>query len=181
MGTPKQLLPYLGSSLLRRAAATAAASCCHPIVAVLGAFAAQCLPELQDLTVSSVENSDWAEGMGSSIRVGLNTLFAQSPTSVDAVILMVCDQPLLQAAHLEALIRVYRASPCRAVASEYGGTSGVPALFDQTLFPELLGLTGAQGAKSLLHRYSDATRWIAFPDGAIDIDTPADYERFNCP
>ena len=39
MGTPKQLLPFQGRSLLRHIAEEAIASCCNPVVLVLGSQA----------------------------------------------------------------------------------------------------------------------------------------------
>lgn len=181
LGTPKQLLSYEGTSLLRRAAETAVASSCRPIVVVLGASAAQCLPELNDLPVSTVENAQWSEGMGSSIRLGLIAVQTQSPEPLDAVVLMLCDQPLLTAVTLEALVAEYRSTACRLAASEYGEDCGVPALFDCSLFPELLRLDGAQGAKQILRRYPAETHRISFADGAVDIDTRRDCEQFVRP
>lgn len=179
LGTPKQLLPYEGKSLLRRAAETALASDCRPIMVVLGASAAQCLAELSGLPVSSVVNADWAEGMGSSLRLGLATLAAESPIPLEAVIVMLCDQPLLKAEILDALVEAYATTSSPIVAAQYGEVVGVPALFHRSLFPELLSLSGAQGAKQILRRYPDRTHTIAFSGGAIDIDTAADYARLN--
>ena len=53
---------------------------------------------------------DWSEGMGSSLRLGLESLLDGSPLPLDAVILMLCDQPLLTAATLEALSKEYAAT-----------------------------------------------------------------------
>jgi molybdenum cofactor cytidylyltransferase len=73
----------------------------------------------------------------------------------------------------------YRETSCLIVASAYGEVTGVPALFDRSLFPELLALSGAQGAKAILQRHSDEVQQIAFPDGVVDIYTAADYERLT--
>ncbi len=177
MGRPKQLEKYQGVSLLRRAAQTAVASACQPIMVVLGAEADHCLPEIDDLPLSSVENHAWSEGMGSSLHFGLEALLKASSLPLDAVLIMLCDQPLLTVSTLSALIREYEATSCRIVASEYGESLGVPALFDRSLFPELLALAGTQGAKQILHRYPDQIHKIAFEDGALDIDTAADLTR----
>lgn len=179
LGTPKQLLPYEGESLLRRAAEIALLSSCRPVVVVLGAAAEEIRPEIQELDVVPVENPNWAEGMSASLRVGLETAERIALDPLDAIVLMVCDQPLLTAAVLDRLVAEYRASACPIVASAYGGTTGVPALFDRSHFPELKGLTGAQGAKQLLRRYPDQTHTVPFPEGAIDIDTTADYARLD--
>jgi molybdenum cofactor cytidylyltransferase len=179
LGRPKQLLPYQGRSLLRRAAETAIATSCRPVIVVLGATADACRSELQDLPVLTVQNPDWTEGLSSSIRLGVATLQAASPPPLDAAIVMLCDQPLLTAAILEALVTTFETTDCEIVASDYGGASGVPALFHHRLFPELLRLTGPQGAKQVMRLHAEQTRAIPFPDGAIDVDTPADYEKLK--
>ncbi|MCW3100168.1 MAG: 4-diphosphocytidyl-2C-methyl-D-erythritol synthase [Chthonomonadaceae bacterium] len=179
LGTPKQLLPYAGKTLLRRAAETAVDSACRPIQVVLGAAAEQCVLELRDLPLSTVVNEEWVEGMGSSLRLGLETLLSASPVPLDAVIVMLCDQPLLTVGTLNALAAAYATTSCPIIASQYGEVSGVPALFDRSLFPELLDLSGAQGAKQIFGHHADQTHKIAFPDGAVDIDTAADYTRLR--
>lgn len=74
MGTPKQLLLYRGCSFLSHIVEVALGSVCRPIVVVLGANAAQLKPELSQFPVQVGENSQWAEGMSSSIRVGIEAL-----------------------------------------------------------------------------------------------------------
>lgn len=56
MGTPKQLLPYQGQTLLHHIAEVAIASVCRPIVVVLGAQAERIEPEVSHLTLHVVKN-----------------------------------------------------------------------------------------------------------------------------
>jgi len=63
------------------------------------------------------------------------------------------------------------------VASAYGDTIGTPALFTGKYFDALMGLTGEQGAKILLKKYSEDLAAVDFPGGDIDIDTQEDYEN----
>ena len=58
-------------------------------------------------------------------------------------------------------------------------TRGVPALFDRALFPELLGLSGAQGAKRIIERHALDLVTITAPEAAFDVDTPDDYDRIG--
>ncbi|MCW3055617.1 MAG: hypothetical protein JWN14_4787 [Chthonomonadales bacterium] len=179
LGTPKQLLPYQGKSLLRQAAESAVASECRPIMVVLGAHADSCLHELRDLPVSTVINTDWADGMGASLHLGVKTLLKESLSPLDALIVILCDQPLLTFGTLNALIDAYNTTSRRIIASTYGEFSGVPALFHNSLFPELLKLHGAQGARQILQHYPHEIHKVAFAGGSIDIDTAADYERLR--
>jgi molybdenum cofactor cytidylyltransferase len=63
------------------------------------------------------------------------------------------------------------------VASSYNDTTGAPAYFASTQFPELRSLSGDRGAKTLLHAQPKPVETIAFPEGAFDIDDPEGYER----
>lgn len=179
MGTPKQLLRLEGQTLARRAAETALASICRPIIVVLGANAAQIQLELEGLPVRSVVNPRWGEGMASSLRTGIETVRQEAAQEIEAVVIMLCDQPFVSAEVLDRLVRVYQESGSPLVASEYGGSLGVPALFSRSLFPELLALEGEEGARRVLRRLREEAVIIPFPEGATDLDSPEDFARFR--
>jgi molybdenum cofactor cytidylyltransferase len=177
MGTAKQLLPYRGCSLVRYMAEVALGSKCQPIVVVLGANADRIKPEIATLPLQIALNDRWSSGMGTSIVAGVQQIGAGQ--SLDAVIIMLCDQPLVTSFHLNQLIFAYEATHRPAMASAYANTLGVPALFDRGLFPDLLSLTANVGAKYLIGQYGDRVYPVSFPQGAIDLDTPEDYQ--GCP
>ncbi|WP_151087741.1 nucleotidyltransferase family protein [Hymenobacter baengnokdamensis] len=175
LARPKQLLPYQGKTLLRHAAEVAVASPCRPLVLVTGALHDELLPEIAGLPFHVVRNDSWADGMGGSIAAGLAELetAAEGPT-VDAVVVMLCDQPLLTEEIIGQLIVQFQATGQPVVASAYAGTLGVPALFGRAVFPQLLALRGASGARELLQQYAHLPS-VAFPGGATDVDTEAQY------
>ena len=175
LARPKQLLPYQGHTLLHHAAEVAAASPCRPLVLVTGALHDELLPEIDGLPFHVVRNDAWADGMGGSIAAGLAELesAAEGPR-VDAVVVMLCDQPLVSEEIIGQLIVQFQATHQPVVASAYAGTQGVPALFGREIFPELLALRGASGARELLQQYNHLPT-IDFPGGATDVDTEAQY------
>ncbi len=173
-GRPKQLLRYEGQSLLRRAAEAAAGSGCRPIVAVLGASARLCADELHGLPVHLAENPMWMEGMGGSLRSGIETLSALAPGAA-AVVVTLCDQPHVSTQLIDALAQRHRESGAPIVASAYAGTLGVPALFGRSLFGELLSLRGHGGARRIIERFKGGVESVPFPAGIVDIDTPQDF------
>ena len=176
MGRPKQLLTYGGSSFLRHAAKAAVASVCRPLIVVLGAYVDQVHDEIDDLPVEQVMNERWAEGMGWSIQAGLNSLnHSNRDRAIEAVVLMLCDQPLLTTAVINDLVTVYRSSGKGIVASEYGGTVGVPVLFARRYFAELEALSAAAGAKHIIAAHSSDVDRVPFAQGIADVDTPEDY------
>jgi molybdenum cofactor cytidylyltransferase len=172
LGRPKQLLWHRGRSLLRRAAEEALASGCEPVVVVLGAEAGRLAPELAGLPVKPVVNERWADGMSTSLRLGVEAL---GPV-VEACVLLLCDQPSVTAALLRGLVEAHRHGH-RLAGCEYGDALGVPALFDRSLFPELLNLGGDRGARPVLAAHAAEAARIAFPEGVLDIDTPEDAAR----
>jgi molybdenum cofactor cytidylyltransferase len=173
MGQAKQLLRVQGESLLQRSVRTAMATSFRPIVVVLGAQRELVELELKGLEVKTTYNAAWSSGMGSSIASGMKHLLACAP-DLERVLLLVGDQPYLST---EVLIQLTQTNEPLAVA-QYANTLGVPAMFERSLFPELKALGAAPGAKALIQQYRDQAAVVDFPDGAFDIDTPADWAAF---
>jgi len=93
--------------------------------------------------------------------------------------LLVCDQPGVNANTIRNLIKLREETKKSIVASRYANTLGVPALFDRSLFGELLSLDNEAGAKSIILRNRECVAQLPFPEGAIDIDTWEDWEKLN--
>lgn len=192
LGQPKQLLKFRGETLIRRAVGAAAEAGCDPIVVVVGEIIEAIRSELdiRDSRISSssghvqdsrtaratvVENPNWKRGIGTSIRQGLEQL----PPSVEAAALLTCDQPFVDASTVNELIAAQQKTGKPIIASSYANTLGVPALFDRSCFEALLALPNESGAKKVIEEQADTVASIPFEDGAIDIDTPEDFERLN--
>ncbi len=177
LGAPKQLLVNeQGNALLLRLAAAAGEAGCTPIVIVLGAHA-DAVRELLHSAVSTdavtiVENTDWASGMASSMRAGLDALEHSAAT---ATVLVACDQPAVDAQHLRALIALHASSGSRVV-SEYDGVAGIPAVWPRRDWPAMRAVRGDRGARALLHGDEPTVPLVG---GALDLDTPADLARWR--
>ena len=187
LGSPKQLLPYRGRTLLRHAVEVALAAARppdagvrgrtgsgarDPVVVVIGAEGARTRSELSGLGVLIVDNQRWREGLSTSLRAGLAGL--HSTAEPDAALFTTCDQPRVTPEALRRLIDTYAKSRAPVVACSYGGTLGVPALFDRSLFPELRELQGDAGAKRVIEGHRAAVVPVAFPDAEVDVDTADD-------
>jgi molybdenum cofactor cytidylyltransferase len=176
LGTPKQNLIYQGQTLLQRAIHTALTSaCCEKIVVVLGANEGVIRPNISDHQIHITYNPNWQEGIASSIRLGITELQKLEP-NIKAAILMLCDQPFVDPLLIYQLTERKAENNNGIVACAYKDTLGVPALFDASYFPQLLMLQGKEGAKKLIKAFSHDVLPVAFPLGAIDIDTMDDYE-----
>jgi molybdenum cofactor cytidylyltransferase len=156
----------------------ALASGAAPIFVVLGAHAEEILLECELLDCILIRNEAWAEGMASSLRVGIAAVLENAPAASGAMVL-VCDQPGLSAEHLRCLLDAHTEDRNRVAASGYAGRAGVPAIFPRGLFSALLELKGDQGARTLLHQPGAAVATIDFPAGELDLDSPADVARLR--
>ena len=178
MSIPKQLLQFRGQAFLRRAASVALEARCRPVVVVTGANAAACRESLRGLAVLEAENQQWESGMSSSVRVGVEALVTPNPR-IAAVVLMLCDQPFVTRDVIVGLVKAHYETGCSIVASRFGGSYGVPALFGKAHFSELTTLKGAAGAKQVIQKHLQKVQLLPFPEGEIDVDTPGDFTRLQ--
>ena len=176
LGRPKQLLKVGGETLLHRTARLAAESGCAPNLVVLGAFADQFQPELKALNSEIIIHPDWQQGMGTSIAAATNMLLRMKPVP-QSVLILVCDQPALEAEILLALMAEAAGSGKGIVAARYAGVAGVPVVLSAKYFAELAALSGEQGARRILSHYPEDIAYVDFPEGSFDIDTEADVAR----
>ncbi|HEU5081222.1 MAG TPA: nucleotidyltransferase family protein [Opitutaceae bacterium] len=193
MGRPKQLLPIEGVSLARRAANAALASKAWPVVVVLGNAAPLIQMDLAKLPLLFAVNKSWADGIGSSIRLGIQTLDMYSASLVGAIVLL-ADQPNLSAEAIDAIADAAGGVGVEVevggnrgegvgirgtlAAARYGGVIGAPAFFPRAYFPELLALDVAEGAQKILRRHADRVVAVERPELAVDLDTPEEVQRF---
>ena len=176
MGQPKQLLPYQGQTLLSYVTKCAIASSSSLAVVILGANADKIEPQINQLPVQIVKNTDWNEGISSSIRCGITYIKEQFP-SINGIVFLTCDQPFISVAIIEELIDAYNLTKKPIIASKYGNTIGIPALFYRSFFSELMQLEGDRGAKKIINKYQEQVYEIDFPRGEIDLDTFENYQQ----
>jgi molybdenum cofactor cytidylyltransferase len=172
LGEPKQLLLYQGRTLLRRAAETACASVCNPVIVVLGRDADRMTDELYGLDVSILVHSAWQKGIGTSIAAA----FSELPT-VSAAVILLCDQVAVTTSDLNLLVEAFqrRSAGQSIVTSTFDGQRGPPVLFDRSHFEELRKLQGDTGARRVIQQYRHDVIEISLPHAAVDVDTPEDY------
>ncbi len=175
MGQPKLMLAWHGSALVRWVARNALAAGCFPVVVVTGADSGTIESSLSSLPLTFVHNPEWQLGQSTSVRSGVLAL----PKDVDAVMILLGDQPQIPLHVLQSLFSAYQSetppSPILAVSS--GGQRGNPVLFDRALFPVLTALEGDAGARTIFSRYP--VQLIPFDDThlLLDVDSPDDYQR----
>lgn len=175
LGRAKQTLPYKNSTLLKHAINVALDSAIGPVLVVIGANEKEILAHIETEAVAVVMNKDYAEGIASSIQVGVRYI-QEHHTPCEDIILMVCDQPYVDQHVLRSLVNARVTTNKPLAACFYKETVGVPALFGKRFFPELLSLKGEEGGKKILLKHQEQIAIVPFPFGEIDIDTAADAD-----
>ncbi|MET9373913.1 nucleotidyltransferase family protein [Streptomyces sp. NPDC002992] len=179
-GRPKALLTHRGRPLVEHAVRVLREGGCEVVHVVLGASADLVRERAELPGCVLVENPEWAEGMGSSLRAGLASLTAEA-LPVDAALVSLVDQPGIGA---EAVARVRSAYRSRdaLVAASYEGKRGHPVLFGVDRWAGIAaGAVGDQGARDYLKEHQDAIALVDCSDVAepYDIDTEADLAHLE--
>ncbi|MDX5337378.1 MAG: nucleotidyltransferase family protein [Cyclobacteriaceae bacterium] len=177
LGRPKQLIEFQGKKLIQKAIDEAQKSMADSLVVILGWNPALIQTGFDAKQIPFVVNPNWKKGMASSMQAGLR--FLMEKVNTEQVILMLVDQPFVDSKLLDRLIEEKAKSGKGIVACSYSGTLGVPAIFDQTYFEEMLDLKGSEGAKKVILKNSLDVYPIDFPLGAVDLDTEEDLIRLE--
>jgi len=179
MGQSKQRLAWKSGTLLTHAIHTAKQAGISSITVVLGADEKTNRDSIAAEQVNIVSNPQWESGMGSSLKAGLKRIVTSTP-GIDAILVMVCDQPFITPNHLRALIDGLDAAGIKAVFSQYAGTEGVPATFSKDLFYQIQALDDDQGAKKIIQQLNkEEFSVVELKDGEIDLDTFDQYLRYK--
>ncbi len=177
MGQPKQLLSVGGQPMVRRVVEAVCAAALAQVVVVVGAHAHRVQQALTGLPADIVLNKAWAEGLSTSIRTGLDALRPE----IQAVLMVLADQPALSPHLVRALVTRYRATGSALVAPFYRGQRGNPVLFDRVLFSELMQVEGDQGGRTVIIHHQAEMECVEVNDPAVtlDIDTLQDYQEMR--
>ncbi|MGY3678792.1 nucleotidyltransferase family protein [Streptomyces sp. TE33382] len=177
-GSPKALLGHRGRPLVEHAVRTLRDGGCGPLHVVLGAAADEVRARASLAGCAVTVNTEWEEGMGSSLRAGLASL---AGTGADAALVLLVDQPGIGA---RAVARVRSAYTSRAAlaAASYGGERGHPVLLGADRWAGVAAAAvGDRGARAYLRAHRDAITLVECSDvaQAYDIDTPEDLTRLE--
>lgn len=172
LGRPKQLLRRDGESLVHRAARLALATAPAELLVVVGAHADAVRGELADLPHRAIHNPHWRDGLAGSLRA-----VAGDAESYQAVLVLACDLPALDAAHLQRLVDGARDAPSGCAALRWGDAPGMPAVVPGAWFGGLAAAPADAGFRQRLRALpADGICLLDAPDVAFDIDSPAELD-----
>lgn len=169
LGRPKQLLTRDGETLVHRAVRLASATAPLRLLVVVGAQGEAVARAFADLEAETVLNPHWASGRSSSLQRAAQAVQAHAGT----VLVMGCDQPALDAAHLRQLLDGTARATSGCAATAYGPGFGMPAVISTALWRRANELEGEQGFGRWLNALpADAVWCLHAPELQLDIDTP---------
>lgn len=177
MGRPKALVEHRGRLFVESAAGVLATAGCRPVIVVLGAESSTVRAKADLDGYSVIDNPDWPEGMGASVRTGLTAL---TDTDVDAAVVLPVDVPGVTP---EAVSRVLAAAgPDLLVRASYDGVPGHPVAIGRTHWAgAIASAVGDVGARDYLRAH--AREVIDVPCGDVatgtDVDRPEDLDRLR--
>lgn len=178
MGRSKQLLGAGGKTLLQSALDSALQADVNEVILVLGHEAERILRETVTRGAKVVINPDFAGGMMTSIRKGLEVLDQKS----EAFFIVLGDQPEIGPDIYNRLIREFRrAHPSKSILlPTHHGKRGHPALFSTKYLAEGFDIKGDTGFREIVQRHPDEVLFVEVDTASIlmDIDTPEDYQEY---
>src|SRR6185369_16856646 len=182
-GKPKPLLELGGVPLILRQLIALSGSGVDEVAVVLGHHADAVEAAIRQFPITLVRNPAPDEGQASSVRIGLQAL---SPR-LDAVIVALADQPLIDVQDITALIGAFKKRgdaamvvPRVHVDDDHAGEPGNPVIFDAALREEWLRGEADLACRRWRAEHPQHIRWFDTDNTRyrLDIDTPEDLKRF---
>ncbi|MFF7375535.1 NTP transferase domain-containing protein [Streptomyces massasporeus] len=177
-GRPKALLPHRGRPLVEHAVRVLREGGCATVHVVLGAQAGDVRARAALPGCVLVDNPDWEQGMGSSLRAGLDSL---AGTGAGAALVSLVDQPGIGPEAVARVLAAYEGEESLASAA-YDGVRGHPVLFGAAHWTGIAATaTGDRGARAYLKEHRTAIALVECGDVArpFDIDTEADLTHLE--
>ena len=148
------------------------------IYCVLGANADKIKREITSENIQFIENKNFENGLSSSIVAGIE-YFKKYNLNFDGIFILLADQPAIESSYLKAMIALFEENPSTIIASNYGDALGVPAIFSEKYFSELLLIKGDKGAKEFINQKRNEVIYPKKTTNFLDIDTKEDLELFK--
>jgi molybdenum cofactor cytidylyltransferase len=173
---PKCLLQIDGVSLLERQLQALTLAGASPIRVVLGHHAERILQDgaWARWAAQPVRNPQPDDGHVSSLRIGLRSL----PPDLDAVLVALADQPLIDAPAVLALLQAFAQRPAgtHLLQPSVQGLPGNPVVFSGAVMAQILAGDDQMGARQWMQAHPEAVyRWeTPHSHYRLDVDNEED-------
>ena len=179
MGKIKQLLEWEDKTIIEKIIKLSLSLKTKDVFVVLGSNYKKIYDVINKYNITIIKNNSWENGIGSSISKGIKKVMGYY-NSLDGILIILGDQPLISKKYLEKMIHVFFKKKPDIVSSKYKKSFGVPAIFGNSIFQSLTNLNKDFGAKKLMEIHLKSMIIIK-PDQEIlyDIDTEKDYRNIK--
>jgi molybdenum cofactor cytidylyltransferase len=180
-GGPKLLARLDGRPILQHVLDAAAASGPMVSVVVLGHRAEEVEAQMAWRGEHRVRNADPRRGLASSVQVGLAALERADPAGeLDAVLILLGDQPRVRPAVIHDLIHAAESSDRPIVAPAYSDGGGHnPVLLRRSAWPVAAASKGDRGLGPIIAGRPDLVLKVPVGGANPDVDTPADLAALS--
>jgi len=176
MGQPKMILPWGKTTVIGQVISTLLAAQVAEVAVVTGGAHCQVEEVLQNMPVCIAFNAEYNDGqMLTSLRTGLRCLSDE----VDAALIVLGDQPQIEARTVQEVVSVYRTTRAHLVVPSYQMRRGHPWVIARSLWQELLDPAYQMTMRDFLKAHADEICYhlVDTPSILADLDTPEDYAR----
>jgi molybdenum cofactor cytidylyltransferase len=177
MGSIKQLLSINGKTLLQHTLDLSTKIKSKKTLCVLGAHAEEIMQKVDGKNIEFIINKNHKLGLSTSIISGIEYL-QKEKILFDGLFILLADQPAIKEDYYDEMMRLFSEKRTKIIASNYGNTLGVPAIFPAVFTDDLLQIKGDKGAKEFLQKNKKSTLSPQTSVNLLDIDTPNDYKNF---
>jgi len=173
MGSPKMILPYAGMTIIEKVLENVLASDIEKVVTVLGSNKDEVLKVIDKLPVLHCYNSNYNDGMLSSVKCGFEFL----PDDFRAAMIFLGDQPMAETSVINKMINAYNESGKGILVPVFANKRGHPLLVDKKYRDEIINLDEPDGLRGIIRMNPDDLLDVETenPTVLVDIDTKEDY------
>ncbi|MBX2818066.1 MAG: nucleotidyltransferase family protein [Rhodothermaceae bacterium] len=170
----KLLLPYKSKAVIAHVVEAILASDVRQVHVVVGHEQERVREALQSYSVSFVENPDYEQGMGTSIRAGVR----HAEEDVAGYMICLSDLPLITAdeySHLaQAFLAHHQASPHAIAVPRFEGQRGNPVTLSSIYRPAMLSHQGIMGCRGIVKQHPEHVHFVDMSTDHVlrDVDTP---------
>lgn len=173
----KPLLPLKDSTVIECTVDSFLSAGIEDVVVVIGHNAELIKPILDEKNIKWVYNSEYDEGMYTSIKVGVEALGSH----FSGFYMMPADIPFVKPETIRQLGEAFQKSEYTLVYPVYEGRRGHPPVISLDIRSAILDYDGTGGLKTLLGKYGSSAHHLEVEDESvlIDLDTPSTYEALK--
>jgi molybdenum cofactor cytidylyltransferase len=179
MGDANKLtIPVDGTPMVARVVDALQQSRAQRVIVITGHEPERIEEALSGRDVEFVHNPDYAEGIGSSVRMGITAL----DDDADGALVALGDMPWVNTEVINRLVDAFTTGGELSIfIPMFGGKRGNPVLWGSQHFPELLALSGDVGGKALFDRHATAICYVNVESASVntDVDTPDALQKLG--